>query len=105
MTNTNYNKMSRKNKEAVELIEPKPTIQQPVDVEETSEPKTVEGIVSGCDRLNVRAEASVDSESLGTIKRDTALIIYESESIEDFYSVCTESGLTGFCMKKFISIR
>lgn len=102
MTNTNYNKMSQKNKEAVESIEP--IVPQPAEVEETTEPVMLKGVVSGCDKLYVRAEASTDSEPLGIINCDTELVVCEFESTEDFYSVCTETGLTGFCMKKFISI-
>lgn len=106
----NYNEFSKKqndeNQEPLKQIDE--IISQPVEVEETSEEtfesNTFEGVVSGCDQLYVRSDASVDSEPLGIIKRDTVLVIYESESTEDFYNVCTESGLEGFCMKKFISV-
>ncbi len=106
----NYNEFSKKqndeNQEPLKQIDE--IISQPVEVEEsgeeTFEPNTFEGVVSGCEQLYVRSDASVDSEPLGIIKRDTVLVIYESESTEDFYNVCTESGLEGFCMKKFISV-
>lgn len=118
---TNYNKMSKKHdKETEELLEKiDEIIPQAVEVEEPVEEiveefipepepeiiaEPVEGIVVDCDQLYVRSEASVDSEPLGVIKRDTKVRIYESESTDDFYSVCTETGLTGFCMKKFISV-
>lgn len=111
---TNYNKMSKKHdKETEELLEKiDEIIPQAVEVEEpvaepvedtVPEPMPIEGVVE-CDQLYVRSEASVDSEPLGIIKRDTVVRIYESESTDDFYSVCTETGLTGFCMKKFISV-
>lgn len=111
---TNYNKMSKKHdKETEELLEKiDEIIPQAVEVEEpvaepvedtVPEPMPIEGVVE-CDQLYVRSEASVDSEPLGVIKRDTKVRIYESESTDDFYSVCTETGLTGFCMKKFISV-
>ena len=109
MTNTNYNKMSMKqHNETAELLErideiiPQPSEIEEL-VEETPEPM-IEGMVTGCDQMYVRSEASIDSEPLGIIKRDAILRIYESESTNDFYSVCTETGLTGFCVKKFISI-
>lgn len=111
---TNYNKMSKKHdKETEELLEKiDEIIPQAVEVEEpvdepvedpAPEPMPIEGVVE-CDQLYVRSEASTDSESLGIIKRDSVVRIYESESTDDFYSVCTETGLTGFCMKKFISV-
>lgn len=103
---TNYNKMSKKHdKETEELLEKiDEIIPQAVEVEDTvPEPMPIEGVVE-CDQLYVRSEASTDSEPLGVINRDTKVRIYESESTDDFYSVCTETGLTGFCMKKFISV-
>lgn len=112
---TDYSKMSKKHsKETEEILEKIneiiPPVVEPEEIVEpepepvVAEPVVVEGVVDGCDQLYVRAEASTDAEPLGIIKRDTNVRIYESESTEDFYSVCTETGLTGFCMKKFISI-
>ena len=104
-----YNKMSKKHhdneevqKQLNELTSP---LAEVVDEPEIKiEPKPIEGAVSGCAQMYVRSEASVDSEPLGIIKCDAKVQIYESESTSDFYSVCTETGLEGFCMKKFISI-
>lgn len=112
---TDYNKISKKhNKETEELLEKiDEIIPQAAEVEEiveeiieesVPEPMLVEGIVVDCSSLYVRSEPTVDSEPLGTIKCDTNVRIYESESTDDFYSVCTETGLEGFCMKKFISV-
>lgn len=87
---TNYNKMS--NKEVPETV-----------IEETVVP-AVEGVVSNCAELYVRSAPSIDSEPLGTIKQGARVMIYELESTDEFYSVCTETGLEGFCMKKFITV-
>lgn len=99
----NYNKMSQKqNNETQELLEKiDELIPQPVQIEE---PETLEGVVSGCTQMYVRSEASIGSEPLGVIKSGTKVQIDETNSTIDFYSVCTETGLEGFCMKKFISI-
>lgn len=110
---TNYNKMSKKHRneteetvqqpiEPVESIEPVEPMEEPVV--ETPEPEKLEGVVSGCAQMYVRSGASVDAEPLGVIRCDTKVQIYEAESTDDFYSVCTETGLEGFCMKKFISV-
>lgn len=112
---TNYNKMSKKRRN-----EPEETIQQPIEavesvepveavveepIAETPEPTTIEeGVVSGCAQMYVRSEAFVESEPVGIIKSGTKVQIFEDESTDDFYSVCTETGLAGFCMKKFISV-
>lgn len=107
---TNYNMMSKKHHENDELqqlnefISPLAEVVKEPAVESAPEPESLEGVVSGCDQMYVRSEASVDSEPLGIIKRDTKVLIDEAESTADFYSVCTETGLDGFCMKKFISV-
>lgn len=107
----NYNKMSkRRDNETEEMLDaineiiPTPEEVQPVAEEVVSEPMPLEGKVTGCTQMYVRSEASVDSEPLGIIKHDTKVKIYEAESTADFYSVCTETGLEGFCMKKFITV-
>ena len=111
----NYNKMAKKRENNFnEILEPlnefvqqpaeaEPIIDEPV-VEVAPEPATVEGVVDGCAQMYVRSEASADSEPLGIIKCGTKVQIYETDSTRDFYSVCTETGLEGFCMKKFIAV-
>lgn len=108
---TNYNKMSKKRRNETEEIIPQPIeAVEPVEpvteepVVDTPEPEKLEGVVSGCAQMYVRSGASVDAEPLGVIRCDTKVQIYEAESTDDFYSVCTETGLEGFCMKKFISV-
>lgn len=107
----NYNKMSKRyNRETEEIIEQiNEIIPQPVEVapeveEFVPEVVVVKGVVAGCAQMYVRSEASVNSEPLGIIKCDTKVEIHESESTAEFYSVSTETGLEGFCMKKFIAI-
>lgn len=100
----NYNKMSKKHDNEVEEFVPQHIDVIPAVEESTPAPVIVDGVVYGCDQLYVRSEASVDSEPLGIIKRDTKVRIFEVESTNDFYSVCTETGLEGFCMKKFITV-
>lgn len=63
------------------------------------------GIVTNCNKLNVREEPSLDADIVCEITSTTELIIDEHESTDEFYKVFTASGLDGFCMKKFISIQ
>ncbi len=67
----------------------------------------VDGVVSGCDKLNVRAENSKESEVLCIIDKDTALKVDLSvdDSANKFYKIVTPSGVEGYCMKKFITIK
>lgn len=78
-------------------------------VEEVAEVNTdgnLTGIVTGCERLNMRNKADKDSDVITILAKDTEVIINTSESTtEEFYKVSTHSGLEGYCMKKYISIK
>lgn len=63
------------------------------------------GVVTGCERLNVRKEPSLTSTIVCEIENQTEVMIEEAESTEDFYKVFTVSGIDGFCMRKFIEIK
>lgn len=116
MGKKNYNKMFNPNPEPVvetpvidEVVE---EIVDPVEVEVEPEPEPVVenvqlGKVVDCAQLNVRTKPSLSAE-LATdrpLKRNTELMIYPDESTEDFYKICTESGINGYCLKKFIEIQ
>ena len=105
----NYNQMSKKNYDKTESVE---QVETPIDetpietepVEQLTVSEPVEGTV-GCEKLYVRSDATVDSEPVGVINRDSKVFVYEDESTEEFYKVCTTTGLEGYCMKKFISVQ
>lgn len=61
------------------------------------------GIVTNCNRLNVRSKADKDSDILTTLSAGTELIISDDAS-NDFYAV-RRGSLRGFCMKDYISIQ
>ena len=73
-----------------------------LDIEAKPEPTI--GSVVDCIMLNVRKEPSIESEILCEISWSTELMVYEDESTDEFYKICTASGIEGYCMKKFISI-
>ena len=68
-------------------------------------PKTVTGIVTGCEKLYVRTKPSKESNHITIIPKETEIQINLSESTEDFYKVTTSMGIEGYCMKKFITIK
>lgn len=105
----NYNQMSKKNCDKTEQVETPietPIDETPIETEpvEPAKPEPIEGTVN-CEKLNVRSDATVDSEPVGVINRDSKVFIYEDESTEEFYKVCTATGLEGYCVKKFISVQ
>lgn len=110
MSNRNYTNYSKPAKKV-----PRPEVPLEVNeaVEETEiispiapEPKkTARGVVVGCFNLNVRTGPRKDFDVICEIPSDSEVEIDESESFEDFYKVCTASGVEGFCMKKFIEVK
>lgn len=62
------------------------------------------GIVTNCNKLNVRKEPYLGAEITCEIIRGTELIINGKESSDEFYKVYTISGINGFCMKKFVGV-
>ena len=75
------------------------------EVAEVNADGNLTGVVSGCARLNLRKEASKDSDVLLVLDKDTELVVDPTEETEEFYKVCTSSGVEGYCMKKFITIK
>lgn len=113
MSKKDYTKFSnnRNNKKAEEIqngFVEEPVVEQiPVEepvVEEVIVAETKRGVITDCAKLNVRSEPSREADVVCIIDATTDLVIYEEESTEDFYKVCTASGAEGFCMKKFIKI-
>lgn len=67
-------------------------------------PKTVKGIVSNCARLNVRAYPSIDAEIVCVLDVMSELEVNTDKSTYDWLSVCTATGIEGYCMKKFVDV-
>ena len=87
-------------------------VEQPGVVEEIVEqPAVIEpvapkiGFVIDCAKLNVRSEPYIDSNIVCVIPGSTEVEVDEENSTEDFYKICTYSGVEGFCMKKFIQLK
>lgn len=63
------------------------------------------GHVANCESLNVRNKPNVKSNVLCVIKKGDKVKIDDGESTNDFYKVILKSGVEGFCMKKYITVR
>lgn len=99
MSNKDYGKYSNPISEEV--------VTEETPVEELVEKETIvkTGIVTDCLKLNVRELPSKDANVLCEILALAEVQINEEESTEDFFKVCTATGIEGFCMKKYIVIR
>ena len=70
------------------------------------EPEQVEpaiGVVTAV-RLNIRSAPSTTAKVVAVVPIFTELLI-DPEEIDEWYKVCTASGIEGFCMKEFIEIQ
>lgn len=98
----NHEQMVAKNEETVQAVadEILEEIVNPVAEE------IVNGFVSGCKRLNVRGAANKDAVVLCVINENAEVLVHRTETeSSDFYKVRTASGIEGYCMKKYITIK
>lgn len=116
MTNENTNVVEEVNVEPVEVEVEVEAKTEPATEEVKSEPvekkapkkpapKTAVGNVSGCEKLRLRELPNTDAKVITELFKDSKLIINKAESTKDFYKVTTATGLTGFCMKKFVTVK
>jgi uncharacterized protein YgiM (DUF1202 family) len=124
MAKTNYNKMSNKPKEDVknevevvveetevaEVITEAPAVEETVTDAPAPEKKPAKkvkiGVVSNCSKLNVRTNPHPNAHVELIIDKGTEVEIVGSNG--DFYDVrkgTTTEGFSGWCMKKYISIK
>lgn len=62
-----------------------------------------EYIVSNCKRLNVRTAPTTDSDVICIIRSGTSLKVDFQESNDNWYKVCTSSGVEGYCMRDYVT--
>ena len=62
------------------------------------------GKIIDCKKLRVRSEGNSNAEVICDIAEGTLVMVDEEESTNEFYKVCTENGIEGFCMKKYITL-
>lgn len=78
-------------------------------VDETPPAEVIKNFTSGtvteCVRLNIRKTASPDGEVVAIIDFLTEVAVDLEASTDNFYKVCTTSGVEGFCMKNYIALK
>lgn len=109
--NNKHNEIPSHNHNNVQPLEETEVIEQDtIDsiVEETTNvTQSATGVVSGCEMLNVRKENNKNAEIIFIINKDSEVQVDLSEDKEsdEFYKVVTPSGVEGYCMKKFITLK
>ena len=112
--NRDYTKFSH-NKPEENVTEAETTMIDPGDVLEESNESVAEvvletvnqiknGVVVYCRKLNVREAPNANANVVCVVDVSTNLVVYEDESTDDFYAVCTAGGAEGYCMKQFVKI-
>lgn len=61
-----------------------------------------EGIVGGCNKLNVRTEANINSDVACVLNSDSRVYVYLDDSTDEFYKIKTQDDIYGYCKKDFI---
>ena len=78
-------------------------INEEVDIIEEAPNENTFGIVS-CEALNGREAPNIKSDAVTVLHKDSEVMIDMNMSTEEFYSICTEAGVEGFCMRQFIEV-
>ncbi len=106
----NYSKISTEGAKAKQTDETKIESTLEPEVTEKAEHKpeveVVKGIVTNCERLNVRTNPNLNAAVDVVIDKGTEVEIIDSNG--DFYYVrkgSTTEGFDGWCMKKYISVQ
>ena len=74
-------------------------------VETVMLPKTVTGEVANCYKLNIRVAPVANARIEAIVDAGAKLTINVTESTDDWFKITTESGVNGYCMKKFVDAR
>lgn len=72
-------------------------------VETISLSETVVGTVINCTKLNVRAEPDSKSDVLCVLDVKSEIKIDVGESTNDWFRICTATGVDGYCMRKYVN--
>ena len=100
------NEIGFESEEEIKEIE---AVEEVCELEEAVvEATTILGVVSNCKKLNIRSAPSKSSAILAVVPVDTEVTIVESNLLEDAGEWCrvyTASGVSGFCMRDFITLR
>ena len=86
--------------EEKEIAEVTPAVEE-VEVEKIEEKVVKTGVVSGCERLNLREKPSTGAEVVTVLTRGTELVI-EKEMNAKWLKVTAETGAEGFVMKEYV---
>ena len=68
------------------------------------EPVKVTGIISGCDKLNVRKSPNLKAERITIVSKGDKVTIDKKKSNKNWYRITTASGSYGYCMREYVTV-
>ena len=68
-------------------------------------PKTINGVVANCTKLNIRKDPSIKAEILGVVNVDSEMKIDMDKSNDKWFYVSTAVGIDGYCMRDFVNAK
>ena len=68
-------------------------------------PKTINGVVANCTKLNIRKDPSIHAEILGVVNVDSEMKIDMDKSNDKWFYVSTAVGIDGYCMRDFVNAK
>ena len=68
-------------------------------------PKTINGVVANCIKLNIRKDPSIQAEILGVVNVDSEMKIDMDKSNDKWFYVSTAVGIDGYCMRDFVNAK
>lgn len=84
------------------------TVEDVEEVEEVSLEDTVVettfGVVCDCTKLNIRKSPNPNADKVAVVNVDSNLMIDLDNSTGNYYKVCTESGVEGYCLKEYVAV-
>ena len=78
---------------------------EPENKPKVKKPRIKMGVVSGCSKLNVRNHPDKGAVVATIIEEGAEVAIDMNRKYDEWYSVCTASGIEGYCMKEYITIQ
>lgn len=90
----------------VEVEEVVPEAEEVVEVAVVEEPAPqVKYTINNCKKLNVRSKPNKNSSVVCVIDNTAELTIDDFETNSAWVKVCTNAGVTGYCMKEYIAVK
>lgn len=66
-------------------------------------PKLIKAKIVDCKLLNIRKNASLDSDILGVLNEKNVFYVDKKNSTNDFYKI-KYNNVNGYCLKKYVKI-